>query len=110
MEKGAQLLSGRVLDSKIERGAQWLSGSVLECLLQKRKEERSGGSVIECLTQRRKEERSGSVVECLTRERLRGCVSSLAGRAALCHWARRFMLCLVLVQPRKAQPDMNKNC
>ena len=42
---------------------------------------------------------SGSVVESLVR--YRGVAGpSLAGGTALCHWARHFILCLVLVQPK----------
>ena len=57
--------------------------------------------------QSRSEERSGSVVECLTWDReIAGL--SLIGGIALCPWARHFILCLVLVQPKKIHPDMTE--
>ena len=40
-----------------------------------------------------------AVVACLTRD---------TGGAALCLWARRFILCLALVQHRKTRPDMTE--
>ena len=50
-------------------------------------------------------ERDGSVVECLTRDR--GVAGlSLTRSTALCPWARHFILCLEIVQPRKSCPDM----
>ena len=37
--------------------------------------------------------------------------SSLTAGTVMCHWARHFILCLALVQPRKTHPDMTgKNC
>ena len=51
------------------------------------------------------DERGGPAVECLTRDQ--GVAdSSLTGSTALCIWARRSMLCLVLVQPMKTRPDI----
>ena len=49
--------------------------------------------------------RSDTCIECLTRDRGVAC-SSLTGGTALCLWARHFILCLVLVQPRKTLPDI----
>ena len=47
----------------------------------------------------------GLVVGRLTRDQgVAG--SSLAGCTVLCPWARHFILCLVLVQPRKTHNDM----
>ena len=34
--------------------------------------------------------------------------SSLTGGTALCPWERHFILCLVLVQPRKTRPDITE--
>ena len=52
-------------------------------------------------------EHSGSVVECLTRDR--GAVgSSLTGVTALCPWPIHINPSLVLVQPRKTRPYINK--
>ena len=48
-----------------------------------------------------------TVVECLTRDR--GAASSrLTSVAVLCPWARHIYPCLVLVQPRKTRPNINK--
>ena len=52
-------------------------------------------------------EHSDSVVECLTQDR-RVVGLSLNSFAALCHWARLTNPCLVLVQPRKARPDITE--
>ena len=53
------------------------------------------------------EERAGSVVEVFTRDQ--GVVGlSLTGGTVLCPWARHFILCLVLVQPRKTFPDITE--
>ena len=53
------------------------------------------------------EEHNGSVVGCLTRDG--GVAGSSLTRGALsCPWARHFILCLVLVQPRKTCPDMTE--
>ena len=47
------------------------------------------------------------MVECLTRDR-KVVGSSLTGGNALCPSARHFILCLVLVQPRKTCPNMTE--
>ena len=53
------------------------------------------------------EERGGSVVECLTQDRgVAG--SSLTGGTALCSRARHFIICLVLVQPRKTPSNITE--
>ena len=53
------------------------------------------------------EERGGSVVEFLTQDRgVAG--SSLTRGTVLCPFARHFILCLVLVQPRQTCPDMTE--
>ena len=53
------------------------------------------------------EERSGSMVECLTRDQ--GVAGSRLTRGiALCPWARHFIICLVLGQPRKTCPDITE--
>ena len=49
------------------------------------------------------------VKECLARDR--GIASSsLAGGTAFCPSARHFILCFVLVQPRKTCSNMTENC
>ena len=54
-----------------------------------------------------KEEHSSLVVECLTQDQ--GVAdSSLARGTVLCPLAIHFILCLVLVQPRKTHPDMTE--
>ena len=59
------------------------------------------------LTKAFQEERSGSVLECLTWDRGVGGLSLNKG-TVLGTWARHFILCLVLVQPRKTRPDMTE--
>ena len=49
------------------------------------------------------EECGGSVVECLSRDQG---VGDLTRANALCPWARHFILCLVLVKPKKTRPNM----
>ena len=54
----------------------------------------------------RVKQRLGSVVECLTRDRGDAGSSFIEG-TAFCPLARHFILCLVMVQPRKTHPDMS---
>ena len=52
-------------------------------------------------------ERSSTVVECLTQDR--GVAGlSFTGVTGLCPWARHINACLVMVQPRKARPDITE--
>ena len=53
------------------------------------------------------EERSDSMVECLTRYQMVA-GSSLSETTELCLWARNFILCIVLVQPRKTRPYLSE--
>ena len=55
------------------------------------------------------EENGGLVVECLTRDRGVAGLSLTRG-TVLYPCARHFILCVVLVQPRKTCPDIAENC
>ena len=49
------------------------------------------------------------LVECYTRNRrFAGSCLAPGGVTVLCHWARHFIHCLVLVQPRKTCPNMTE--